>query len=67
MATGVDDALEDGSRNYFVELEADGGNRSYETPDPELRVYLANKDDEQPPQASDTPRPTSQSRRPKSF
>lgn len=56
VVTGVDDTLEDGPRNYFVELKVDRASRFYETVDPELRVHLTNEDDEQPsPPAPPTP------------
>lgn len=48
VVTGVDDTLEDGPRNYFVELKVDRASRFYETVDPQLRVHLTNEDDEQP-------------------
>lgn len=61
VVTGVDDALEDGPRNYFVELKVDRGGRFYEILDSELKVYLTNEDDEQhrrttpPPPVPPTP------------
>ena len=55
VVTGVDDTLEDGPRNYSVELKVDRGDRFYETLDPQLRVYLTNEDDEELPPAPPTP------------
>ena len=45
---GVDDTLQDGPQNYFVELKADSDDRFYAVLDPKF-VYLRNEDNDQPP------------------